>query len=235
VSIIAKLLTVQEQDCRIRGMERELRDIPERKKTELTRLDEHKKALADAETALKTKQADLKKFELETQSLQERIVKLRQQQGELKTNKEFKAMEDEIKTVQREISKLEDKELVHMEELEAARAEVESRKAALTEEEAAVQSDLKTLDSRAAAIQGMISEAKTNRGVEVKDIPGNWLSNYERVFSRKDDALVVIEDGICGGCHMKLPPSIINETKKVDAMVACSNCGRMLHCQGGGG
>jgi uncharacterized protein len=230
VSIIAKLLTVQEQDCRIRGMERELRDIPDRKKTELTRLDEHKNALAEAEQALKNKQAEIKKFELETQAMQEKIVKFRQQQGELKTNKEFKAMEDEIKGVQREISKLEDKELVHMEELEAAKGEVESRKAALIEEESAVNLDLKTLEGRAAVIQGMISEAKSSRAAEVKDIPRDWLSNYERVFSRKDDALVVIEDGICGGCHMKLPPSIINETKKVDAMVTCSNCGRMLHC-----
>ena len=37
--VIEKLIVVQEQDCRIRQMEKELKDIPARKTEEIARLD----------------------------------------------------------------------------------------------------------------------------------------------------------------------------------------------------
>jgi len=235
VNIVERLLIVQEHDCRIRDMAKELRDIPVRKKTEQSRLDEHTKALADAEQVLKAKQAEIQKFELEAQSMQERILKLRQQQGELKTNKEFKAMDEEIKSIQHQIKGIEDKQLGHMEELEKARTEVDAKKQSLKEEDGAVQVDVKVLDERAAAIKAQMDDAKAKRDVVAAEVPKDWLVPYERVFSRKDKALVLLEDGVCCGCHMKLPPSILHDTRKPDMKVVCSYCGRMLYWVSGGG
>jgi uncharacterized protein len=216
-------------------MEKELRDIPERKKIERSRLNEHNKALSDAEEALKARQADIKKLELEAQSLHGKIATLRQQQLELKTNKEFKTMDEEIKGVERQISGLEDKELGLMEEMEKARSQVLARKSTLAEEDASVQVDSKTLDERTAAIQAKIDAIKVLREPAAKDIPKEWMTTYQRVFSRKDKALVSLDDGVCGGCHMKLPPAILHDTRKQNMMVICSYCGRMLYWFSGKG
>ncbi len=216
-------------------MEKELRDIPERKKIEQSRLGEHNKALAEAEQALQATQSDIKKLELEAQSLHGKISTLRQQQSALKTNKEFKTMDEEIRGVEHQIAGLEDKELVLMEELEKAKAEVQVRKNALAEEDASVQVDSKTLDERTSAIQAKINAIKTLRDPAAKDIPKEWMTAYQRIFSRKDKALVSLDDGVCGGCHMKLPPAILHDTRKPDMMVTCSYCGRMLFWMSGKG
>lgn len=235
MSVIERLLIVQEHDIRIREMERELRDIPERKKIEKNRLNEHNKALAEAEQEMQARQSDIKKLELEAQSLHGKIATLRQQQLSLKTNKEFKTMDEEIKGVEEQIAGIEDKQLVLMEELEKAKAEVQMSKNALAEEDASVQVDSKTLDERTTAIQAKINAIKMLRDPIATEIPKEWMGIYQRIFSRKDKALVSLDEGVCGGCHMKLPPAILHDTRKQDMLVTCSYCGRMLYWISGKG
>ena len=230
MSLTDKLLAVQEHDCRIRELEKELRDVPKRKDEEQLRLKDHKEALAKAEEALKGKLAEIKKFELEGDAKREKISKFRTQQFELKTNKEFKAIEAEIKGVQDGIAGLEDQQLVLMEDVEKARAEVQKKKMALAEEEKAVLKDVSLLDGRMNQIGADLKAVKERRDVAAKDADPQWLKRYERIFSRKDRGLVPIEDGVCGGCHMALPPYIIHGAKRTDSIVACEYCGRMLHC-----
>ena len=49
------------------------------------------------------------------------------------------------------------------------------------------------------------------------------------IFPRKDRALVALEDGVCGGCHMQLPPYVVHATKKHSSIVLCEYCGRILY------
>ena len=227
--IIEKLLIVQEKDTRIRHMERELKDIPTRKGEEMARLEGHKKAAAEAKDALKAQQLALKKLEGDADGKRGQIVKLRQQQMSLKTNKEFKAMEDEIKGVEAGISGVEDQEIVFMEEQEKIKADIAEKEKALLEEEAVVLRDVKALDLRAAGIEREISDLRTAREESAKDIDKRWLAQYERIFAAKEPALVQLEDGICCGCHMKLPPSVVHEARRQTDMVTCNYCARLLY------
>lgn len=229
MSIIEQLLVVQEHDCRIRDINRELHDIPTRKDQEEERLQVHEEALVEAQGGVKSKQAEIKDLELEVTARREQITKLRQQQYDLKTNKEFKAMETEIQGVEKDISGLEDKELVLMEELETAKSAVRDKEGALEKERTMVAGDTSSLDERAAGITGDLATLEEKRKALAIEIEKQWLVAYERVIARKDKALVPLQDGICGGCHMKLPPSIWHETKKQTSPVSCDYCGRMLY------
>lgn len=229
MSIIEKLVSLQEHDCRIRDLEREMRDIPLRKDQEKTRLEEHRDKLSEAEQMLKALQADIKKVELEAESLREKITKLRQQQFSIKTNKEFKAIEDEIGLIQTQIGKLEDRELELMMKADQAKLEVERGRAMLAAEEAAVKADIQALDERASRIAAEIDQLRSVRAAIAAEIDPAWLASYERIFQRKERAIVPIEDGVCGGCHMQLPPFVLHDAKKQTALVACTFCGRLLY------
>jgi len=227
---IERILVVQQHDCRIRDIRKELADIPARKEQEQGRLDEHRAALSKAEEDLKLQQAEIKKLELEAESGRGKITKLRQQQMEIKTNKEFKAMATEIQGAELGISALEDRELGLMEDLEKARGVVDEKKKALAEEAAAVQADVEELDSRVAAIERELKDVESQREAAASEIDAEWLSRYEHIFSRKKDiALVKLAGGVCGGCHMNLPPAVYHDTQKKDAMVCCNFCGRLLY------
>jgi predicted nucleic acid-binding Zn-ribbon protein len=227
--IIARLLVVQQHDTRIRALEREARDIPTRKKEEEARLTGHKKAQDSAEGVIREKLAAIKELEVEGESRREKVAKLRRQQMEIKTNREFKAIEDEIKAVAHEISGIEDSELVLMEETDAARAEVGRRKKALTDEGAAVASDIKVLDGRLGQIEAELSQLRAVRQEAAVGIDAAMLRSYETIFDRKAPAIVPLEDGVCGGCHMQLAPYMVHDARKKGAVVACSFCGRILY------
>lgn len=231
--LIEKLLVVQDIDIRIREIETELKDIPQRKQQELTRLNEHKDALQAAQDGLKKAQSEVNQLELETGSRKDKINKLRQQQFDLKTNEQFKIMDMEIDAVKADISKIEDRELVLMGEVELAREFVKNRSEALKEEEAAVEADIKVFDERAADLEQEVVVCRQQRDEAAEGLNAEWLSHYTRVMEyRKDRALVLLESGVCGGCHMTLPPSLHHATRRRnDEMVVCNYCGRLLYCE----
>jgi len=229
VSEIKKLLPLQELDCQLRDMKRELEDIPARKEEEQSRLQEHKGNLAEAEEAMKLEQAKIKELELEVQSCKDQIDKYRQQQMVLKSNKEFKAMETEIANVLAKIREHEDQELVLMEDVESARVNVAERRKELEAEEEAVNMDVAELDKRIAGIEEDVASLEARRSEVLAEVPEDMLSRYERIQSRRDRALVPVEGGICGGCHMKLPPSVNQNILKQEDMVSCDHCGRLLY------
>ncbi|MBM4148354.1 MAG: hypothetical protein FJ224_04860 [Lentisphaerae bacterium] len=229
MSQIENLLSLQETDCRIRELERLQSDIPARKALEESRLDGHRAAVKAAEDYLKTKQAAVKDIEVDAGCLREKIKKLRMQQMDLKTNKEFKAIQDEISGIEAQINGLEDRELVLMQETEEAKTSVENSRSSLASEEAVIRKDIHTWEAKLVEIESEISKFKAEREQKAALIDPVWLSTYRTIFSRRDLALVPIEDGVCGGCHMKVPRFVVHDARKQAEMVKCSYCGRLVY------
>ncbi len=230
MSVVDQLLAVQTHDQRILQIKKEMNDIPARKSRELERLKGHKAALATSEEALKATQAKLKELEGNVAAKREKIAKLRGQQLELKTNKEFKAMESEIKTIEDSIGADEDRELEIMQELEEARAGVEVSKKELAEEDSEVQEDIKDLDERLARLEEELKKEEVERDAATDGIDPAWLTRYNAILKSKGgNALVSSSNGVCGGCHMTLPPYVCLEARKQLDMVVCSFCGRILY------
>jgi hypothetical protein len=230
LTTIEKLLVLQDRDRKIRQLSRELEDIPARKKLIETRLNEHRDALRQAQDELKKKQASAKNLDVEIESQKGRILKLREQQGMIKTNEEYRAIEREIAGIQKQIKDIEDQEIAIMEEAETLGARVKDLESNLKNEETYVKSDWAAQDERMKNMRIELDQVTQVRSELVGDIDASWLSRYERTFRHTGDfALVPIENGACGGCHMKLPPQVAQDVKKGAAMNTCSFCGRLLY------
>lgn len=223
------LLKVQQFDMKIARIEGEMRDIPARKDEELTRMDEHKKALEVAHEKLQSKQSEIRQQELDVEALNEKIKKLRAQQLDIKTNKEYTAIEHEVAALNKKISGFEDKELVLMEEMDALNADIRTRNEELTEEKKFVDEDVVLLDKRLEKMTKSLDDEKQKRELVAKDVDPEWLERYNIIKSRKEPALVKLMDGTCRGCYMKLPPAAIHSVQKHDKMTFCDFCGRMLY------
>lgn len=229
MSVIEQVLHLQEIDIQVRELEREGQDVPTRKQQETARLKSHQEALRKSEDELKARLAKIKEMENEAATHRERIIKLRQQQGTIKSNKEFTAIETEIKTAQDQISRLEDRQIEYMEEVEAARQAVSRSKEELKDEENLVGQDVKRLDARLVEITDRLKALKADRQQAASSVDGEWLARYQHVMTRRDRALVPVQDGVCGGCHMQLPPSVIHRSRRQSEIVACEFCGRLLY------
>ncbi len=229
--IIEKLLIIQDHDLRILKFERELADIPLRKKAIDSMLDEHRQAVNAAKDVLKSRQAGIKACEQEIVTYRDKIRKYREQQMQLKNNQEFRAMENEIGGVEKLIRQAEDRILEIMETVEAAQSEVKLREDALQTEEKGVTHEFSAVEGRGGEIKVELDRIKQLRATYVADVDPARLAQYERFFkNKKAKVLVAVEDnGTCGGCHMKLPPYICHDAKKQLDVVACGYCGRMLY------
>lgn len=232
MTTLEKLLVLQDRDRKLRQLLQETRDIPARKLLIQSRLKANKDAFQQAQDNLKNNVAATKAVELEIESVKDTVKKYRHQQSQIKNNDQYRALEREIREQLGRVRELEEREIVLMEQLEGLKSVAAEREAALKQDEASVEVDIKALDERLANIQSDVDAARKSRDELTVDIDDAWLSRYTRIFNNKGDyAFVPVENGTCGGCHMKVPPQLVQDAKRGDTMVSCSYCGRLLYWQ----
>ena len=229
---IEKLLVLQDRDRTILHLAKEQADIPARKSQIETRLQKHKDEQKHLQDEIKKATATAKETEVEIDARKAKIAKFREQQLQIKNNVEYRALEHEIAVVQKEIRDLEDRELEVMEAVEKINVQVVDHNKILKDEESLIKADGDVLDKRAKAIQDELDGLKKDRQAMVQEIDPAWLSRYEKIFNKKGDyALVPVDNGTCGGCHMKLPPHLVHDVKKNLTMTLCNFCSRLLYWQ----
>jgi len=223
------LLVLQEKDRKIAKLQREIRDIPARKDDIDKQLEGAKTKLNQAREVLKKNTADLKQLEIEAAAHHEKILKYKQQQMEAKTNDQYRAFLQEIAAAEKLISGLEDREIVLMEQIEAAKKDIAEREAELKEEEDGVSEEKEMLEDRLGEVQEDLNALLADRGRITSTVSHSLLTKYERLFKNKGDfAVVQVEKDHCSGCHMRLPPQVTNDALNPEKLVICNFCGRML-------
>ncbi len=210
---------------------REIRDIPKRKSDIEAQLAGSTQKLNMARDSKKHTEVSLKDLELEVESLNERIIKYKQQQMDANTNEQYRAFVKEIGAVEREIGGLEDKEIVLMEALEKGTLIVAECEAKLNGEKEGIADELGELDERSVELSEMLEQMKAGRMRSAEQCDQVILKKYTRIMNNKRDFAVVMVEagGHCGGCHMKLPPQVINDARNPTKIVGCNFCGRILY------
>jgi hypothetical protein len=226
-------LVLQDRDRRVATLLREKADIPKRKQMIEERLEDHRTALEAAREAQTRQNLRIKELEGDVETFKTRARKYKEQQLGVKNNDEYRALGREIMSTERSIRKLEDQELEVMEAQQGVDSRVEDRGAELSREQAAVQDELNALDERMVQIEQELERFKTGREELTAGIDPSWLSRYERIFKHVGDfAIVGVENGSCGGCHMRLPPQLVHDARKASSLTICSYCGRILNSMG---
>ena len=187
----------------------------------------------------KSGQAALDRKELEARSLQEKINKFRQQLNEAKTNKEYQALQNEIKFTGIEKARIEDQVLAEMDKIEKQAGDLDRAKAAAAQAE----QELASLEAEKAAeveaLQGDIRKAERDCADLAREIPSEAMQQYDRVASRhEEDALCpVLVEGegngdaaySCGGCYMRLSENVYVKLRgNHDELLTCPTCTRIL-------
>jgi hypothetical protein len=223
------LLALQEKDRKISKLQREIRYIPARRADVEKQLEGARTRLEATRADFKKITADLKQIEVEIGARREKITKYKQQQMEAKTNEQYRALLNQVAAEEKEISALEDRELGLMEKSDAVKTVLAEREADLKEEEGGIAEELEMLEERFQEVQEDIDTLIASRRQLTGNINSSLLSKYERLFANKSDfAVVEVENEHCSGCHMKLPPQVINDALNPAKLVICNFCGRML-------
>jgi predicted nucleic acid-binding Zn-ribbon protein len=86
------------------------------------------------------------------------------------------------------------------------------------------------LGEREENLKKELAELEANREELAAAVDEGARSRYERLVRSKGENVVVgVQHGVCGGCHMKLPPQLLVTCQAEKELVGCSNCGRILY------
>ena len=224
------LVELQKIDVDIFRLKKELASHPEKQK-ELDAAFEKKKARAkSAEEGLKAAQLLQKQKEGDLAQREEKILKLQGQLYQLKSNKEYSAMELEIKGFKADKSLLEEDILKLLDTVDAAKSALAKEKEALAIEEKKHQAEVAELNKAAAELQQGVSAGEEKRKTYTPNIEARLLSQYERILKSRDGlAIVSIVNNACGGCHMGFPPQVVNEAQQHEKWIICESCARLVY------
>lgn len=229
LATIENLLSLQKQDRHLLRLREELLNIdPERQ--HLRRKTESAHAQLDAARAqARQVETERKRLELEVEGKRQQIERYSLQQFQTKKNEEYRALAQEIQNCKEAISRLEDQQLSLMEQADGIAKEIQR---ANQEHDAAkkdTEDQLAELTQREASLQKELAAAESSRQEGAEKVDASLRARYERLLKHKGaKALVGVEHGVCGGCHMKLPVQILVICKGQQELPTCPNCGRLL-------
>ena len=224
------LVELQKIDSEIFHLKKELASHPALQKDLETTFEKKKTRLKAAEDALKAAQLQQKQKEGDLAQREEKIQKLQSQLYQLKSNKEYSAMELEIKGFKADKSLLEEDILKLLDIVDASKSTLVKEKEALGVEEKKYQAESAELKKRTDELQRLLSGEEEKRKTYIPNIEPRSLSQYERILkSREGLALVPVVNNACGGCHLGLPPQVVNETQQHEKWIVCESCARILY------
>jgi len=229
---IGLLINLQEIDAEIYTLSKEKDGVPARLKSIDDNLESKKAGIKQVEESMKAVQLKLKEKEVSLQQKEDQIKKLQTQLYTLKTNKEYSAMLGEIEGVKADNSLIEEDIIRFMDDIDAAKKQIAQEKDIFKSEEALAQKEKEDIGARLRDIEGKLAELNQKRGLITPGVDKHLLSRYEKILKNKEGlAMVHIEGGSCGGCHMNLPPQVISDVKLREDVVICGSCLRMLYIE----
>jgi hypothetical protein len=227
---LERVIALQRLDSAAQDAQRRLAEEPDREKSLDARLEAARAEVAAAKQRLSENQTTRRAAEKDVAFQQGRLSKFRDQLMEVKTNREYQAMQHEIETAQNEVKALEERVLERMLEADELTASLKKSEAALASEQKTVDADRRAMATEITELTALLERLAGERAVLVAAMDTQLLKMFEQV-ARKRNGVAVAEarDGICTICHVRLRPQVFNNVRRNDAIVQCDSCQRILY------
>jgi predicted nucleic acid-binding Zn-ribbon protein len=193
--------------------------------------------LATLTQTLRQQQTNASTLDLDLKTREAHIEKLRAQQQQAKTNKEYQVFLTEINTEKVDRNKLEEDAIGALEVVERTQGEVKVLQSQLDEEQKRLADTKAQLGGRLSELQGEIDKLKPAREEAYNAVPPKARVPFERLSERfEGEAMSALEkpdrrheEYVCGACQMSLVVDVYNRLHSRDEMLLCPSCGRMLY------
>ena len=229
-SDLKHLIHLQELDSVAERDRRRIADIPTARQALDARLETATAAVDAVKQRIAVNQAARREIEKDLAVVQGRLSKYKNQLMEVKTNKEYQAMQKEMAVAEEEISTQETRMLERMEESDGLTRELKAAEAALKSEQAAVSAQKSALDAERAAAERELERVLGERDGVVAQLSREALALFERIaHGRRGIAVAEAREGLCTLCHVRMRPQVYNDVRRNDTLVQCESCTRILY------
>ncbi len=224
------IVQMQGLDIRANQLRKEIALLPKQVAEIEKALVAHSRKLDADRAVLGSNLKERKLKELEIQSQQAKMAKLKDQMAAAKTNEQFKAFQNEIDYCETEIRKHENLIVELLELSEPLTVNVKAAEAALAKEKTVVDRQKIELRDRVALDQKALEEIGVERQTIATGVGKPILNTFERL-SKRHNGLAISDatKGRCTCCHLEIRPQLFQDLRRRDQLFVCENCGRILY------
>jgi len=227
---IEQLVVLQTVDDEILLLEVEVRQAPLELSELEGRLAQLRERQAQVQERLDILKGQQKRLEGEIEDDGHKIKKSKNKLMAVGNSKEYHAMMREMDSMEKLNRLREEERIAVMEEFTRQDTAMQELAAEIEGLMEGYDAKKATLDERLAKAQTRLDSLAKRRTKAGKVVPPPILGRYEFIRSRIEHPVIVsVSEGICGGCHIKIPPQSYNELQKGKQILGCPNCQRIIY------
>ncbi len=213
-------------------------DAKRRHLRNLRRAQQKQESIIQEEAAsVQRSQMDIDRIELDVQTRELALAKHREALNRAKTNKEYAAILTTINTEKADNTKLENRQLALMANVEEFRSQADESRTELSRIAERTSSAEISLQQYLAQSASEVKDLEGQREATSNSIAPGILDTFRRVAERHDGeamAEVLVLDAkrqkhACGGCNMSLTLQQVIGCQQRDDIVLCGSCGKILY------
>lgn len=228
---ISVLEALQQIDMELNELELHLKDYPDKISTLEDEIRSSKEIL---ENLISQKDEFIKVrsgFENEISQNQENIKKSEEKLFEIKTHKEYQALQKEITETKRLNSELEEKLLEEMEKIENLDKEIAEKTEQLEKKETENKEKISEYQLELDEVKVAYEPKKHEKEEKIQALDPEILPLYEKIRKKNGEVLAVAKNETCTGCHMNIPAQMFNEILTLTRIIQCPSCQKILYCE----
>jgi len=230
---IELLVKLQQIDSQSQRLENALADVPQK----MARLDEER-CQADCLVSVAEEQAAAlsrryRELERENQACQAQVAKSKTKLAAVKTNKEYQLSLKEIEELEAKQSLVEDQILLVLEDMDRAKADLAEKQKQTRNIKDQVDQDQQDIEAETKKTEETLARLGADRHALMAQLHSDVLEAFVLVKKRVGRGLTIapVENAVCRGCNVGLPPQLYNEMQRRDKLHHCPNCQRLVYWQ----
>ncbi|MBT3342258.1 MAG: hypothetical protein HN712_15980 [Gemmatimonadetes bacterium] len=225
---LLQLLQVQEVDIELRSLEEAKSQYPteiSQRKAEVERVESSLKELTERLADFERRQ---RHYERELEEAKGQLKKLEARFSEVKTNREYDALQTEVEAAKARMSEFESQILEMIEGAEGVREQVEIEKTDVDEVRQEQQSRIDELQAKLDSLQGAVDTVQTRRSTAVQGLEPGLMRTYESAKRIRGLTVAAVRKGSCGSCYRQLPAQMRSIVRRAEEIVICESCGAII-------
>ncbi len=230
MTAVTELFALQETDLALDRARARLGDIEEGIK-ETEELAAARQAKAEKEEVLAGFRARQKDLEWEVDEVRSKASEMEAKlyAGTVRNPKELSDLDADVRSLKAQAAKREDVLLALMEEAEAADTECRGAEAEYLQIENAWKANRTGFLAEKAELEPEVERLEAQRSQQLAAIDRASLGLYQLLRERRGgQAVARVERGMCQGCRITLPMSVLQKTRLGVGLVQCVSCERIL-------
>jgi predicted nucleic acid-binding Zn-ribbon protein len=149
---------------------------------------------------------------------------------QVQTSREHQALLKEIEENKKLLKETDDRVLLFLEQIEQLENEAAALENLCSGERELLAEAVETVEQEIKRIEISKKSVVSQREKEAAVLQAPYLKRYTMLLNKRDGiAVVAINDNVCQGCYMGLPPQQVIEVRKADKLNLCPTCQRILY------